>query len=100
MSEHTKQDSESVYSPAETDVVTSPEPASSPDKLDLDEDESPLLREEPVSVFHKKEELKSKGDEVLIADNSHLLVEEKLEKMREAEEAAELKKIRARRKEK
>ena len=100
MSEHTKQDSESVYSPADTDMATSPEPASSPDKLDLEEDESPLLREEPVSAFSKKEEFKSKTDEVLIADNSHLLVEEKLEKMREADEAEELKKIRKRRKEK
>jgi len=42
MSDHTKQDSESVYSPADTDIPTSPEPASSPDKNDQEEDESPL----------------------------------------------------------
>ena len=37
---------------------------------------------------------------MFIADNSHLIVQEKLEKLREAEEAAELKRIKARRKEK
>jgi len=100
MSEQSKQDSESVYSPADTDIATSPEPASSPDKLDLDEDESPLSKEEPVSAFDKKPEMKTKGDEILIADNSHLIVEEKLEKIREAEESILLKKIRSRRNEK
>ena len=73
MSEH---DAESVYSPAETDVVTSPEPASSPEKLDVDIDEdespSPLLKEEPKSPEEKKDETKT--DDLYIADNSHLIV--------------------------
>ena len=48
-----------------------------------------------ITVFDKKEDLKiSSPDDNLIADNSHLLVEEKLEKIREAEEAALAKRIR------
>ena len=71
-----EQDNESVYSPAETDIATSPEPASSPDKLDADADEdespSPLLKPEPKSTEEKNDE--NKEDEIFIADNSHLLV--------------------------
>ena len=90
---------EGIESPAtETDMISSPEPNSaSPDHMlqsgDESQNTSPLMRHKTPGPVHQVQE------PVISADNTHEIVEAKLEKLRDEAEALEEKKREMKRKE-